>query len=187
MNLWNGCLFLRSFPTGLLLLGTLVLFPTLAQRLVGQDENEANGQALVGLKGIVIQVGLFGEVAGSGLTQDQLQTAAELELRRADVPAYRVTDTMALRRSPHDPGVLAVLIKLSCDQDHVCMYLITAELGEYVLLARPPGIRVFALTWEARPGIGAATLENVRRPVQDELRDMIDRFANAYLAANRKH
>src|SRR5437016_5286151 len=116
MNLSNGCLFLRSFPTGLLLLGTLVPFSAVARPLVAQGENETNHSALVGLKAIVVQVGVFGDVDASGLTRDQLQAAAELELRRSDVPAYPITDTLALRRSPHNPGVLAVLIKLSCDE-----------------------------------------------------------------------
>jgi len=194
MNLSNGCLFLRPFADlfavmNRALVGTIVLFSTVSQPLVGQDENDANRQALVGLKGIVIRVGLFGDVAGSGLTQDQLQAAAELELRRADVPAHPITDTLANRRTPHVPGVLAVLIRVSCDEEHIhtCMYLVTAELGEYVMLARPPGIRVFAITWEARPGVNVVVPENVRRSVQDEVRDMMDGFANTYLAANPKH
>jgi len=169
------------------LLGTLVLFSAVAQPLVGQDENKANHWAsLVGLKRIVVQVGMFGDTDGSGLTQDPLQTAAELELRRADIPAYPLTDTLDLRRWP----VLDVLITLNCDKEHLdgaCTYLIAAELYEYVMLARPPGASVFASTWQTRPNFGVVGRENVRRMVQDEVRDMMDRFANAYLAANLKH
>jgi hypothetical protein len=160
------------------LLRSVVVFCAVTRPVVGQHTDH---RALAGLKGIVAYAGVLGDADAIGLTRDELSAVAVGELRRAGVPVYPITDTV------HDQAALPVLIQLRCDDEH-CMYTVTAELREDVMLTRPPEIKVYAVTWEHLPyGITVVTRKNLQPSVLDDVRNIMNRFAKAYLAANPKH
>lgn len=115
------------------------------------------------------------QVLGSelpGLTLSTLQTDVELRLRQFGVPI----EPQAVSRL-----VVIVLAYHQQDAEHFA-YSLHVRFREYVLVR---GVLREAATWESRRAIGIGRAGQLG-PVRDTVRDLVDEFINAYLAANPK-
>src|SRR5207245_1695689 len=123
----------------------------------------------------------------------ELQTDLELRLRQGGVrvenpvqlmrqtgkvPAHLIVSVEALRVPPPPPR--------STVGD--ALYVLTAsiELRQPVFLQRDPTIALeFASTWSVEKGSGS-TIKELRSDCRQAVRDLIERFLNAYLEQNAK-
>jgi len=167
------------------LLAALVLLPaTVISPLLGQGDDEDTRKTLVGLNGVYVWVGsIQDEAQRDGLDTMQIRTDVELKLRQAGIPVLIEEQSM----SRVDAPVLFVVLN-AVKNPEVPLYAFSAnvELHQVVRLIRNPAATIRAATWTATGFTGMVGRDHPPRLLRDEIRDLIDRFINAYLAANPK-
>lgn len=134
-------------------------------------------EALKGLGPIrVVVETVHPDAERDGLKQIQLKTDVELRLRREGVPVISESDPR--------PGLPYLYVRVSTikSDNGLYAYSIDVSLRRIVVLNCVTRKIMIAQTWEeGNIGlIGALNLKNVRQTVGD----YVDRFINAYLAAN---
>ena len=142
--------------------------------VVARADTESERQTLKGLKGIkVIVEVLEAEVSLAGLTVASIKTDVELKLRLAGIPVDAAFDTF-----------FYVNVNVVVAPVGYWPYSIYVELHQEVLLVRDLSISGYGITWsEGYAGmVGKANVRNVR----DDVKDMVDKFINAYLSVNPK-
>jgi hypothetical protein len=151
----------------------LFLFSTAIARA---DDDIYSRVSLRGLESIQVVVEeLQPEVEQNGLTAIAVRTDVELKLRQAGI---RVLDTTAAIW-------LHVSVSVLTSKDGIWPFMIQVELSQPVALARDPSILMASIyTWSVS-GFGKVGRLNVRS-LRDDVRDQVDKFINAYLAANPK-
>lgn len=141
------------------------------------DDDEDSRRTLVGLKGVEVFVGkIAAEAEQYGLTKSTIQTDVELKLREA---AITVLDL-----KPGQPW-LNVNINLLTNSTGPWPYELSVELRQSAVLPREhPILFPDAVTWSAGVfgNVGKAKVNTLR----DDIKDLVDKFINAYLAANPK-
>jgi hypothetical protein len=131
-----------------------------------------------GLQGVEVLVEEFGsDVERDGLTRDMLLTACELELRTHGVPVLSLEESVRVTGSP----VLYLNVTMLKDEGAYA-FSIVIQLQEDASLLRRPDLRVSGIVW--RHGeIGTIGSRRIRE-LRDRAIDLVDQFANLYLAAN---
>lgn len=144
------------------------------------DDNENSRSSLRGLKGVhVVVEHLPPEVEQNGLTASAIQTDVELKLRQAGVPV------LELNQPPFDEVFLSILLQFIPAGDGLWPYTIKVEVFQAVTLKRDLSIVVdSAVTWSVGD-FGSARKLGLRN-LRDNVKDRVDQFINAYLAANPK-
>ena len=138
-----------------------------------------------GLAGVEVAVEMLRpEIELAGLTRDQLQATVELKLRKSGV---RVLSTQEKLKSPGAPMLYVNLQTFQPEGAHkdLVFFYLKVHLKQSVFLARNMTPAVSISTWETDEKLGVVGISKVqelRRYVEDE----VDRFCNAYLAANPK-
>jgi len=159
-----------------LYIACLVLLLSLAT-ITRAGDSEADRRTLRGLKGMeVFIVSMPPEAEQNGLTKSAIQTDVEFKLRQA---AITILDP-----KPGQPW-LSVEVEMGIRTESPWTYSISVELHQSVTLTRDPSISFpDAATWSAGAfgSVGRAKVGSLR----DDIKDMIDKFINAYLAANPK-
>jgi len=162
-----------------------LLSVTVVSPLAGQGDNSSSRQTLAGLTGVYVDVELKTDEAQlSGLTEVQLRTDVELKLREARIKivAFEETgDTLGLPSL--FVGVSAVPLKTLPDLYAIS---VTVDLFQPIRLVRNPSTVAIGETWNAVGVCGAAGANHVEETVRKAIRDLMDQFINAYLAANPK-
>ncbi len=151
--------------------------PTLARDLPGERES------LAGLAGVYVIVEEMDPVVErEGLARSTLQTDVEVKLRQAGIRVLTRTEWPVAPGSPH--LYLRVTTLRVGEEWQVYAVEILLDLGQEVMLARKPTIALVAPTWRTSwvGAVGAKKLDWVR----ERVRDRVDEFINAYLAANPK-
>ena len=153
---------------------TLLLFSAANARAA---DDEFGRLSLRGLKGVVVLVSpLPVEVEQNGLMASAIQTDVELRLRQAGIPILNST-----RRSP----ALIVGVDILTYSDGTWPFLIGVAVSQSVILSRDPSILLPSVeTWNENI-YGSLGRKNVRS-LRDHIKDSVDKFINAYLAANPK-
>jgi hypothetical protein len=144
------------------------------------DDNESSRRSLKGLRGVsVMTTSVRPEFERDGLSRSTIQTDAELKLRQAGiavVPAASGGAMLYVRvnaiQSDKVPGVYA----FSVDVQFI-------QVGALVRDQEVPGLMV---TWSTSPVIAMVGGARFAASIRDEVRDQVDGFVNAYLAANPK-
>jgi hypothetical protein len=141
----------------------------------GDTENER--RTLKGLKGMeVFIVAIPPAAEQNGLTKSAIQTDVELKLRQA---AITVLDL-----KPGQPW-LSVEVEMGIRTESPWTYSISVELHQSVILTRDPSIFFSdATTWSAG-SFGSVPKAQVGT-LRDDIKDIVDKFVNAYLAVNPK-
>lgn len=137
---------------------------------------------LTGLIGASVSVGNMNpEAEKDGLAKSTIQTDVELRLRQAGI---RVLDYLEWKATPGEPDLFLSIGTTKLKGGMMYGYSIQLSLFERVRLARDPNKTVTAITWDTESGgnIPTERLSELRTVV----RDMVDEFINAYLAANPK-
>jgi hypothetical protein len=118
------------------------------------------------------------EVERVGLTEAAIQADAELKLRLAGI--------RVLTRNESD-ATLYLDAQVYHTELAVWGYEVSVEVLQDVQLIRDPAIVIpGATTWELGSVGGAGRPANIPEMVRNALKDLVDRFINAYLAMNPK-
>ena len=151
-----------------------------AQRSLGKN-------SLRGLKGVFVLVEtITGDAQRQGLTEGQLQTDAELRLRKANI---RVASQAEATQSGNSDNIGILVINVGTMQVRDSLYVtyISVDLRQSVRLVRDNSIIVeTAATYQTAALFGTVSSNNLRETVRNEVNDKIDRFMNDYLAVNQK-
>jgi hypothetical protein len=167
---------MRTVLAALALLSAAVASP-----LVGQGD-----ETLAGLKGVYVYVeAIKDEVRRDGLEEGQIRTDVELRLRQAGVTVLTKQQSFDSAGSPIlDVDVHAAKATAEGVASFYA-YHVHIQLSQEVRLVRKPSLRVLAATWTGGSTVGVIGADKLRS-VRDVLRDQMDKFINAYLAANPK-
>lgn len=165
-NLWIAVLVLVVGP----------ISPTLA------GDGPRDRESLAGLAGVHVLVEpMDADVEQEELAQSTLRTDVEVKLRQAGIRVLTMTESAL---APGSPYLYLRVSMLRVPEMPLYAVNIHLELDQRVMLARNPTIALLAPTWStASTGVaGMNKLDWLR----ERVRDQVDRFINAYLAANPK-
>jgi hypothetical protein len=172
----------------ILRLGLLLL--AVAVHVTGQDKrndepirdlNRQLAGTLRGLRGVeVVLETLPSEVEQAGLTSTTIRTDVELKLRLAGITVLSKEERLEQPGFPY--LYISVNVVLSQHYPKLAYYALDCELHQYVTLTRDTSISTDASTWDKHLLGGTTTLQNIR----DNLKDLVDKFINAYLSVNPK-
>lgn len=138
-------------------------------------------KTLVGLTGVGVSVevkSVKSDAETEGLAPSTLRTDVELRLRQSGIRVLTDPDDAVKQ------GTLQLIVRTVKSEHGFYAFHIDLKLWQLVTLIRDPSIASAAPTWSTGDGgfIGNKRLSEIR----DRVRDMVDRFINAYLAANPK-
>jgi hypothetical protein len=138
--------------------------------------------SLAGLTGVTVVVeGMRPDAEREGLRQSTLQTDVELKLRQAGI---RVLTEAERILTPGIPRLYLNVNTMLRDEIGAFAFSINLRLMQKVRLDRNPIIVSEGTTWST----GSVGTVGVRElaTVRESIRDQVDEFINAYLAANPK-
>jgi len=142
---------------------------------------EPNSRAtLRGLRGVEVIIEKLGEeVARAGLSESQLRTDVERQLRQANIPI--LTHKEALQQ-PGRPGLYVRLQIVSVQALKAHLLSIEVAVVQQVTLTRNATIKPVVPTWRTA-SIGAVGNTNVEQ-VREAVGQHVNHFIGAYLAVN---
>lgn len=151
----------------------LLIFAALATLTPNAFAQKPPANFLRGLNGVSVRVQvLAGDERQNQQAKSQLQTDVELRLRTAGIP---VMNGM--------PSLNVNVFAYNRDNECSAAY-IEVELTERASLQRDPSLSVLATTWH-HTGLYTLGPDGVNG-LRGEVKDLVDQFANDYLAANPK-
>ena len=172
----------RTIPLLLFIVITLAVVPSSIVKAQGPSEK----RSLQGLTSInVLLESLDEDVERLGLTKEQLQTDAELKLRKAGV--HVASDSEAIK----DSNIGLLYINVGTHPNRVAnglyAFSVSVELRQTVKLERDTSITVFlATTYRTKEHFGTVGAEHLRDQLRASINDKVDVFLNDYLAMNPK-
>lgn len=141
----------------------------------GESKNQASLRKLPG----VFIVEDLDDVAKEFLLPTQLKTDIELRLRRNRVRVLTLEEWV-----PSDGAPMLILSVTALRQSNgVYAYSYSLVLAQDILLGRDRSFGMHVATWETG-SVGYAGSRVVAGSVRDAISDGVDKFCNAYLAAN---
>jgi hypothetical protein len=158
-----------------------VLSLVLALPLRGGDD-ELSRKSLRGLPGVLVTVDdLEQSTVANCRPPDavQLRTDVELKLRKAGIAIFS-EDQFA--KAPGKPGMSVRVVCGASEQE--AYGLVELSVTQEVALTRDQSVHLYLVTWSVSGGLGKAKLEGLERTIRDKLGDQVDKFLNAYMAAN---
>jgi hypothetical protein len=142
--------------------------------LSGDDKQSRN--TLKGVKGLEVLIErLETNEKAIGLSEEDLQTDVELKLRQTGI-------LIGKQNVASGQPVLYVSL-VSLEGPLPVSYFIKLELCQDVTLSRNGADYSVVPTWS----VGTIGRANSSRNIRDILKDLIDKFLNAYLSVNPKH
>ncbi|HUV05809.1 MAG TPA: hypothetical protein VMX94_11960 [Armatimonadota bacterium] len=168
-----------SFLCFCLLVG-LFIWPGYTSDL-SSDSRAIFREPLCGLKGVYVLVENLPDDAKEFTTREEIATWVELRLRTTGIPVLTLEEHwnvigwptlyVSMNARKHDGN------RFTCN--------INLELNEQVRLTRPPYKTVTGTTW-ADGALGGGSALGSREHVKDLILELVDNFANDYLAVNPK-
>jgi hypothetical protein len=147
---------------------------------MGDDENTRD--TLKGLAGVYVHPYVNPNLETSGLTTDNIRTDVELRIRKAGIHVIRESEVRSTTGMP----VLMVDLngRETPEESNKYFFMVDIHLQQRVIIPRN-NLQVDASTWFLSGG-GYSPRDNPDRYIRDTLGDIVDRFVNAFLAANPK-
>ena len=141
-------------------------------------DSEPERKTLKGITGLMVMVR---NVKSKGekidLTEDQLQTDAEIKLRMAGIEV--LTEKQWLKKKGLPYIFITVHMKGKLETSYA--YQVAVRLIQNVTLERNPDILSHAATWAVSfHGVGG------KEDIRTAAKDLVDKFINAYLSVNSK-
>lgn len=134
--------------------------------------------SLRGVKAFDVVVEAMNENA-SGLTRDDLQTDVELRCRQAGIKLEKVTAPyLYISVTPQE-------VQYADGRMNVYAVFIEVKFAQVILLERAPAIRMAAPTWSVGK-IVTGPSRDFRRFCRESVRDLVDKFLNAFFEQNPK-
>ncbi len=155
---------------------TVILLTGLAfSRVSAQVDAATNSAWLGGLHGVRVWVDLEGSAdARAGLDTAQIQTVVELRLRSVGIPVL----------TSDGPWLQLEVDAYQSDDGSAATYCLRLTLLQLATLDRSPTAHVLAPTF-TRGAVGIFGRDHMAS-LERWVPDLVDQFANAYLAANPK-
>lgn len=150
-----------------------------SQRAAGDSEDER--ATLRGLPGVYVLAFASPDGEQHGLTKEQVQTDAELRLRKAGIRVLSETEWL---KTPGGPYLYVRVNVMKKEDSSLYAFSIYVALKQRVLTERNPKISSFATTWDT--GSIGIVGENYLRDIRGSVADDVDEFINAFLAENPK-
>jgi hypothetical protein len=145
---------------------------------VSSGSAEFKREPLKGLDGVgVVVEGVGKEVEGKGLTKEALRTRVELQLRKAGIKLLSESERLAAPGMP----ILYVNVNVAAYGSGLAAFSVSLQHTEWVSLARN-GTGVTAITWST--GSTGIVQGDKLREITERVSELIDKYANEYLAAN---
>ncbi len=158
------------------LASSLVLLLSSGFAAMGHAQIDADAQSLTGVRRVAVVVESMSEGQQAlGLSEFTIQTDVELRLRQAGIQVVSA-------KEPHDAWLyvqVTTTIGPGSNAWHVHL-----GLNQVVTLARNPTLVLSEETWQARGRIGLSPEGQIVEPTRNAVRDQVDQFLNAWLAAN---
>jgi hypothetical protein len=173
----------RAWTNGGLLAATLLVMTT---AVVWGSDTELARETLRGITGVMVVVeNVSPDIERAGLTPRQLQTDAELRLRKAGIRVLTREERL------DTPGGPYLYIRVTGFRVHSMTGALLGyaafshvSLHQNVWLTRDPTIMAYAAeTWRGGGFLDTFDGSNVR-PIRESVTDQVDAFINAYLAVN---
>lgn len=146
-------------------------------------DNEMTRSSLRGIKEIFVLVQLIDcELIELGITEEQILTAVELELRMAGINP--LSEEKA-KKIPECPILMIFLAASMPKGEFYLTYAVSLGLTQDIILRRDEKIKSVGLTWGCGPitgTIGGQQTEHLR----NKIKDLVDNFIFAYLSVNSK-
>lgn len=147
-------------------------------------------RSLYGLEGVNVLVESPGaDEKQLGLTQSQLQTDIEVKLRTAGIRVFSAEES----RETSDGAYLYCNVNIKVDSDGLCAISYELSLNQIVYMNRSEEVtekmsyytKVYGITWDTG-GVAISGVNNAKSGSREIVKDSIDEFINAFLAANPK-
>lgn len=167
----------------------LVCLTTTGALATDAQDSNLDRATLVGLTGVGVRASLTSADPPLGLTQDRLQTAVELRLRRSGV---RVLSGDEILSTPGYPELEMAVVVLELKRNGRLTgysYTFTLHLLQSVVLSRDSNIRhVEGVTWgQQELNLATEPPDGVVRYLLEDVESAVDGFINDYLAANPRN
>jgi hypothetical protein len=161
--------------------------------VMAQGDNNDSRRSLKGLTGVfvIVESSKKPELERGGVSENLIQTDVELRLRVSGIKVF--TEDEAIDA----PGLPTLQITISVSGfaklpdvgtskgEELCAYSVSTSLFQTVTLKRDPNTEpIHAATW--RVSTTAAALASNLSRIRDSVKDLVDKFINAYLSVNPK-
>jgi hypothetical protein len=171
---------MKRYKRIILIMGLVMVFSMAGIRASAFENN-----SLIGIKGVyVIVSSLYPEVEEAGLTNSQIQSDVELKLRLAGIKVLNYELKKMIKETGEitltKPAVFIYVTSRKGLQGAI-VYNISCELQQTVILVRNPSIETYATTWNDS-ALDVGSIKDMR----ELIKDVVDKFINAYLAVNPK-
>lgn len=169
----------HSFFSGprfaLRILALLIITPAWAEDPVAEF-NAIKRSSLKGIKSVeVIVLATEAESRCPDLTDEQVETDVETQLRQADIPI-----------DPDSTAFLFVsVVSVAVLKGHLYGFAVSVDLQQVVLLARDLRIMTLGTTWH-QGGMGVAGTSKIPEYPRRMLAHIVDQFINDYREQNPK-
>jgi hypothetical protein len=165
-----------------------VLMVTRPALSVPQDgETSVSIYAPDGLKGLagvyVLVEDVNREAEADRLRREEIQTDVELKLRQSGIQGLTYEEAL---KTPGLPQLSVIVNAMKTKDASMYAYTASVELLETVTLQRNPKIKIGgASTWKTPSIVGVIPASRVS-DLRADVKDMVDKFCNAWLTANPK-
>jgi len=158
---------------------SVVLFALALASSINAQSNDSKD--LKGLPGVHILVETWPDALKSEtLTEKDIQTAAELRLRKAGIRIFASDD---LYIGFPTPTLYININATEVDQGRYVISLLI-QIRDGVNSRRPPRVSIYASIWQR--GYLMSVRSAAIRKLKESVEDIVDEFANLYLEANPK-
>jgi len=146
-------------------------------------DNEMTRSSLRGIREIFVLIQpIDSELIDLGITEKQILTAVELELRMAGINS--LSEEQA-RKVPDCP-ILMIFLAVSMPKGEFYLtYAVSLGLTQDIILTRDKTIKSVGLTWGCGPITGKIG-EGQTEHLKNKIRDLVDSFIYACLSVNPK-
>lgn len=142
-------------------------------------DDEYSRATLKGLTGVHVAVGRFSEIEKrAGFDEGLLQTDVELKLRMAGIKVLSEEEWL---KAPGGPWLAVAVNSMHKKHNEVAAFSVIMQLNQDVRMKRAPSIESDSTTWSSNI-IGQDRGPKVRQAVKD----LTDKFINAWLSVNPK-
>lgn len=161
------------------MLAVLFLVQLCSQSFAG--DSTRSRATLSGLRGVYVKVDRLGsEILKEGLTQQQIEEDVKHKLDSAGIKILSDTEGLRQLANPY----LHVKPRIRKTKTGLFLCFITIEFVQDARLVRNRSLLRPVPTWSV--GVEGAIYKNFSEKVRNHIKDLMDRFTDAYLSVNRR-
>jgi hypothetical protein len=157
---------------------TVLFLMTLGPQSFAGDSTRSRA-TLIGLRGVYVKIDRLGsEIVKEGLTQQQIEEDVKQKLDSAGIKILSDTEGLRQLANPY----LHVKPRISKTKTGLYLCFITIEFVQDARLVRDRSLLRPVPTWSV--GVEGAIYKDFSEKVRNHIKDLMDRFIDAYLSVN---